>query len=254
MEGDGDRNVREREPVARKRSALGVLGERFRSLRLSRETHKRFRRLGLGQICGEARPGVVLAQAEKRATLDVRHCHRRLAVFNEHRQHEVRPFARGGPLRRAALPTRIVLSQIVGADDAKHAIRLLEALLHPGRDVAACVNLPFMDMRRMAERLQLLADPERPLPVAACVADEDIRHARPPAVVDGALSSRELPCASIHARSHSAMARSFPRCQASLLRVRRLGADLNARPSLWRRAKLTIQFAIGSKCPKFVTA
>jgi hypothetical protein len=67
----------------------------------------------------------------------MRHGDRRFAIFDEHRQHEIRPLAYGGPLSRASLPTRIVLSQVSRADDAKDAIRLLEALLHPGRDVAA---------------------------------------------------------------------------------------------------------------------
>jgi len=49
-------------------------------------------------------------------------------------------------------------------------------LLHPGGDIAPSVDLPFMDMRYVAELLQLLADPESPIPIAAGIADEDIGH------------------------------------------------------------------------------
>ena len=52
------------------------------------------------------------------------------------------------------------------------------ALLHPGIDVAARLDLPLVDMRRVAERLQLLADPKSPVLVARRIADENIGHAR----------------------------------------------------------------------------
>jgi hypothetical protein len=38
------------------------------------------------------------------------------------------------------------------------------------------VYLKLMDMRRVAERLQLLGDPEGPVTVAARVADENVGH------------------------------------------------------------------------------
>ena len=39
--------------------------------------------------------------------------------------------------------------------------------LHPGIDVVAAGDLPVMDMRRVAERLELTGDPERPVAIAA---------------------------------------------------------------------------------------
>jgi hypothetical protein len=35
-------------------------------------------------------------------------------------------------------------------------------LLHPSRNIAAARDFPFVDVRRMAERSQLVADPKRP--------------------------------------------------------------------------------------------
>jgi hypothetical protein len=48
---------------------------------------------------------------------------------------------------------------------------------HPSIDVVAASDLPFMDMRRVAQGLQLLGNPKRPVAIAARVADEDIGHA-----------------------------------------------------------------------------
>jgi len=76
-------------------------------------------------------------------------------------------------------PTRIGLGQIDPADNAKRVVGVVMSLLHPRRDIAASVDLPFMDVRNVAELFQLLADPESPIPVAAGIADEDIGHASP---------------------------------------------------------------------------
>ena len=160
------------------------------------KSHRARRLGGRRQIGFEARPRVVLAQTEEVTTLEWREQGRRLAFLDEHRQRKIRPLAGDGPLRRLPFPTGIVLGQIIFADDAKDVVGVAVALLHPCRDVAAGRNLPFVDMWRMAERLQLLADPKRPVPVAAGIADEDIRHPRPPAVGDGASSVREKRCAS----------------------------------------------------------
>ena len=51
------------------------------------------------------------------------------------------------------------------------------ARLHPSIDVVAALDLPFVDVRRVAERFQFLGDPKRPVAVAAGIADEDVRHA-----------------------------------------------------------------------------
>ena len=50
------------------------------------------------------------------------------------------------------------------------------ALLHPGIDVAAALDLPFVDVWDMAERFELLGDPERPVAVGGSIADENIGH------------------------------------------------------------------------------
>jgi hypothetical protein len=50
------------------------------------------------------------------------------------------------------------------------------ALLYPGINVAAALDLPFVDVRDMAERFELLGDPERPVAVGGSVADENIGH------------------------------------------------------------------------------
>jgi hypothetical protein len=47
---------------------------------------------------------------------------------------------------------------------------------HPSRDVAPGRDFPFMDTWRVAESLEFVADPERPVAVAARVADENIGH------------------------------------------------------------------------------
>jgi hypothetical protein len=48
---------------------------------------------------------------------------------------------------------------------------------HPSVDVVTAFDLPFVNMRRVAEGLQLLGNPKRPVAIAARVADEDIGHA-----------------------------------------------------------------------------
>jgi hypothetical protein len=51
---------------------------------------------------------------------------------------------------------------------------------HPSRDVTPGRDFPFKDMWRVAECLEFVADPERPVAVAARVADEIIGHAAKP--------------------------------------------------------------------------
>src|SRR5215470_1526495 len=51
---------------------------------------------------------------------------------------------------------------------------------HPSRDVTPGRDFPFMDTGRVAECLEFVADPERPVAVAARVADENIGHAAKP--------------------------------------------------------------------------
>src|SRR6516165_2734134 len=56
-------------------------------------------------------------------------------------------------------------------------VRRLEALLHPLWNVTARRDFPVVDAQDMTERFKLLANPESPLPITACEADEDIGHA-----------------------------------------------------------------------------
>jgi hypothetical protein len=51
------------------------------------------------------------------------------------------------------------------------------ASLHPGVDIVAGVDFPLMDVRAVAEILQLLGEPERPVAIALRIADEDVGHA-----------------------------------------------------------------------------
>jgi hypothetical protein len=77
------------------------------------------------------------------------------------------------------------------------------ARFHPGIDVLAALDLPFMDVRRVAQRFELLGDPERPVPVAARIADEDIGHAR---------SSRRIAPSARRSTTAKEESRSEPEC------------------------------------------
>jgi hypothetical protein len=144
------------------------------------------------KVRGEPSARVRLAQPVKIAALEERkHC-RRFTFLDEDRQREIGPIASGGPLRRLALQTRIGFVQVDLADNAKDVVGVIVAFLHPCCDIRPARNLPFVDVPYVAEFLQLLADPERPVSVAACVADENVGHAPPPAAGDGASSFRQL--------------------------------------------------------------
>src|SRR5262244_798233 len=52
-------------------------------------------------------------------------------------------------------------------------------LLHPGIDVVAALDLPFVDVRRVAEGAEFVRDPERPVTIAARVTDENVGHGLP---------------------------------------------------------------------------
>ena len=79
---------------------------------------------------------------------------------------ETGPFGGRLPERGIALKRGVGGLQVVIGDDAEHMIGGVVALLHPGVDVVAALDLPFMNVRDMAERLQLLGDPERPVAIA----------------------------------------------------------------------------------------
>ena len=79
---------------------------------------------------------------------------------------ETGPFGGRLPERGIAFERRVGRLQVVVRDDAEHMIGGVVALLHPGVDVVAALDLPFVNVRHMAERLQLLGDPERPVAIA----------------------------------------------------------------------------------------
>jgi hypothetical protein len=76
-----------------------------------------------------------------------------------------------------AFERRIRRLQIFVRDDTENIVDRIETRFHPAIDVLTCLDLPFMDTRRMAERLQLVPDPKGPVSVARRIADENIRHA-----------------------------------------------------------------------------
>ena len=84
--------------------------------------------------------------------------------------------------------------QVRRTDDAQNPISFFEAFLHPPRNVAAGLDFPIMNSRPMAELLELPANPEGPLPVAICVADENIGPPGFIAVFDARLFERCLFC------------------------------------------------------------
>src|SRR5271166_3252638 len=69
------------------------------------------------------------------------------------------------------------MSNRAPSDDAEHVMGRIDAGLDPAVDILAASNLPFVDVRGLTHRLQLLADPLRPLAIALGVADKVIGHA-----------------------------------------------------------------------------
>ena len=80
--------------------------------------------------------------------------------------------------------------QILFRDDAEHVMGRVDPRFHPAVDIFAAVDLPFVDVRGVAERLQLLRDPERPVAIALRIADEEIVHARMIAAGEGGFKPR----------------------------------------------------------------
>ena len=68
----------------------------------------------------------------------------------------------------------------VAGDNAQDMIGCIDPRFHPSCDVTPGPDFPFMDMWRVAESLEFVADPGRPVAVAARVADENIGHAAKP--------------------------------------------------------------------------
>ena len=152
-------------------------------------------RLALLHELAEADARRVLGHAEQLAAADVVAQRRQPARLHRHEQHEARPLRRRLPQRGVAFQRRIGRLQIFVRHDAEHVVGGVVALLHPGIDVVAALDLPFVHVRRVAERFQLLGDPVRPVAVAAGIADENIGHAclagsAPPMMVAGAVARK----------------------------------------------------------------
>ena len=124
-------------------------------------------RLALLHELAEADARRLLGDAVELAAADVIGERRQPARLHRHEQHEARPLRRRLPQRGVALQGRVRRLQVLVRDDAEHVVGGVVALLHPGVDVVAALDLPLVDVRRVPERLELLGDPERPVAVAA---------------------------------------------------------------------------------------
>ena len=176
MLGDGDGDIADRDAVlARKRDFFG--------------------RSGLAQKLCNASSRLLLLEADEVAAAEVIDEARQPDRFDDEQQHVAFPALHHPPQRRTSLPggkRGFVFVQVVRGNDAEHVIGLVVPLLHPADDILARSDLPIVNMRLMMERRQFLRDPMRPLLVALREADEDVRHAPPPAVRNGASSYREI--------------------------------------------------------------
>jgi hypothetical protein len=127
---------------------------------------------------------LLLLEADEVAATEVIDEARQPDRFDHEQQHAALLTLHHPPQRRPSLPSGkrgLVFVQIVRGNDAEHVIGLVVPLLHPADDVLARPDLPIVNMRLMIERRQFLRDPMRPLLVALREADEDVRHAPPPA-------------------------------------------------------------------------
>ena len=103
-----------------------------------------------------------------------------LARLDEDREHKIGPISSSGPLRRATFPSRIGLPEVGAGNNAKDVVGSVTPLLHPRCDVATAGDFPVVDTWCVAEGFELMADPVRPLAIAARIADENIGHAAKP--------------------------------------------------------------------------
>ena len=124
----------------------------------------------------EARPCRLLGHAEQLAAANVIDEGRQPARLHDHEQNEAGPVLGGLPERGIAFQRRVGGLEVLVRHHAEHVIGGVVARFHPGIDIVAALDLPFVDMGRMGERLELLADPLGPVAVAAGVGDEIIGH------------------------------------------------------------------------------
>jgi hypothetical protein len=134
--------------------------------------------LALGDELAELLAGDLARLPDQVAAADVGAEPRQAARLDLDQQNKTRLLFRRDPETGAAFQGRIGRLQILFRDDAEHVMGRVDALLHPGIDILAAFDLPFVDVRGVAERLQLLRDPERPVAIALRIADEEIVHAR----------------------------------------------------------------------------
>ena len=140
---------------------------------------------GKAALCGrraarhefaEARARRLLGHAVELAAADVIDQRRQPARLHHHEQHEAGAVLGRLPQRRVALQGRVGGLQVLVRHHAEHVIGGVVARFHPGVDVVAALDLPFVDVGRVGEGLELLADPLRPVAVAAGIGDEIVRH------------------------------------------------------------------------------
>ena len=140
---------------------------------------------GKAALCGaarlaheflEARARRLLGHAVELAAADVIDQRRQPARLHHHEQHEAGAVLGRLPQRRVALQRRVGGLEVLVRHHAEHVIGGVVARLHPGVDVVAALDLPFVDVGRVGEGLELLADPLRPVAVAAGIGDEIVRH------------------------------------------------------------------------------
>jgi hypothetical protein len=126
-----------------------------------------------------------LGNAEKLAAANVIAERRQIARVHDHRKSETRPLRRRLPLRGPAFDGRIGrldIVQIVVRHHAEHVIGGLMAPFHPGVNIVAGLDLPFVNVMRVAKGFQFLGDPECPGAVGLRIADKDVGHAHRPRV------------------------------------------------------------------------
>ena len=97
-----------------------------------------------------------------------------------HQQDEARAVLRRLPQRRVAFECRKRRFEILVRHHAKHMVGGIVARFHPGIDIGATRDLPFMDVWRVSQGFKSLGEPLRPCVITAGVADKDIRHAHLP--------------------------------------------------------------------------
>jgi hypothetical protein len=127
----------------------------------------------------EALAGRFPGQPVQLAAAKVLHDGRQLGRLDHDDEREARTLTSRLPKGGIAFELRIegFGSQVVRRHHAQHMVGGVMALLHPGIDVFTRPDLPFVNVSRVAERIQLLGDPERPVAVARRVADEIVGHA-----------------------------------------------------------------------------